>query len=123
VLAVTTAHAQTFTVIHAFTGGADGAGAMAPVVFGPGNLLYGSTINGGNNLNCFGDDYGCGVVFTLQPPQTACHTALCYWISTPIYVFASPTVGLELHHGPFVVLTSRAWRCIAARGRANAPTN
>lgn len=73
----------------------DGAGPMAPVVFGPGNLLYGSTINGGNNLNCFEDDYGCGVIFTLQPPPTACHSALCYWIETPIYVFGSPTVGFE----------------------------
>lgn len=75
--------------------GLDGAGPQAPVVFGPGGLLYGSTTNGGNlrDESCF--YRGCGVVFTLQPPLTACHAVLCDWIENPIYQFASSTDGFE----------------------------
>jgi uncharacterized repeat protein (TIGR03803 family) len=65
------------------------------VLFGPGGLLYGSTINGGNLITntCF--NRGCGVVYTLQTPTTACRTVLCNWIGNPIYQFASLTDGFE----------------------------
>jgi uncharacterized repeat protein (TIGR03803 family) len=76
-------------------GGLNGVGPEAPVVFGPGGELYGSTTNGGNLLTetCF--YRGCGVIFTLQPPPTECHAVLCHWTETPIYQFASLTDGFE----------------------------
>lgn len=74
-----------------FPGGTTGTDSQAPVVFGPGGLLYGSTVYGGRGReSCFN---GCGVVFTLQPPLTACHAVLCNWIGKPIYQFASLTDG------------------------------
>jgi uncharacterized repeat protein (TIGR03803 family) len=73
----------------------DGAAPVAPLTFGPGGLLYGSTTDGGNNLNCFSSFYGCGVVFTLQPPPTICRSALCYWLENPIYTFTSESDGFE----------------------------
>lgn len=148
VLCCSSASAQTYTVLHDFTGGADGGSpspasltlggtgtlygttvaggvgdpgngvvfqitretggwvlasllsfpgpttgfdSQAPVVFGPGGVLYGSTIFGGlGRESCFN---GCGVVFTLQPPPTACHAVLCEWIGNPIYQFPSLTDG------------------------------
>jgi uncharacterized repeat protein (TIGR03803 family) len=150
VLAVSPAQTQTYTVLHAFTGGGDGGSPQsasltlggtgtlygttvgggvagvgvvfkithetggwvltpllafpgsttgtypqAPVVFGPGGLLYGSTINGGNLVegSCF--FRGCGVVFTLHPPAGSCQSVLCNWIGNPIYQFASLTDGLQ----------------------------
>jgi len=81
--------------LYKFTGFNDGTTPMAPVVFGPGGLLYGSTILGGNvgveDCN-FG---GCGVVFTLQPPSFACPSALCNWTEVPIYQFTALTDGFE----------------------------
>jgi uncharacterized repeat protein (TIGR03803 family) len=63
--------AGTETVLHSFTGGADGAtpddfGALA--TDGAGNL-YGTAANGGD-LNCNYDNPGCGVVFKLDTAGT-----------------------------------------------------
>ncbi len=147
-----TAQAQTFTVLHNFTGGADGAvpvagltmdrggnlygtasagGArgygtvfklaprgsgwvLAPlysfhgvsdgklpfdrVVIGPGGVLYGATFSGGSG--CEGD--GCGTVFKLSPPATACKTALCSWTETVLYRFTGGFDGLYPEHGDLV---------------------
>jgi uncharacterized repeat protein (TIGR03803 family) len=135
-----TAEAQTLTVLHTFTGGADGyepfagvtldqqgriygtayqggiheAGVVfrlvrggegwtlspiysfgsqnhdgstpySRVVFGPGGLLYGTTLYGG------AEDYG--TVFSLQPPATACRSVLCPWIETILYSFTDGADG------------------------------
>ncbi len=76
--------AWVFAPLHAFTP-SSGRNPVAPVAFGPGNLLYGTAAAGGTG-SC---GTGCGVVFTLQPPPTVCHTALCDWTYNPIYEFAS----------------------------------
>lgn len=55
----------TQSVIHAFTGGADGSGAGSPLVFDRRGNLYGMTPAGGNVPGCFG--MGCGVIFRLEP--------------------------------------------------------
>ena len=81
------------TPLHAFTDMGDGAAPDAPVSFGPGGLLYGSTGLGGNG-GCEYEFSGCGVVFTLQPHQTACTTPLCFWIENPIHQFSSMSDGL-----------------------------
>ena len=52
-------------VLHQFTGGKDGAGPVAGVIFDQAGSLYGTTTEGGN-LNC-GSGRGCGVVFKLTP--------------------------------------------------------
>src|ERR1035438_4866212 len=56
--------AQTYSVIHDFTDGPDGAQPMAGLTLDRGGNLYGPTLNGGNP-NCQ-EGYGCGVVFKLQ---------------------------------------------------------
>src|SRR5579863_6142921 len=67
----------------------DGYGLLAPVTFGPGGLLYGSTTQGGI-LNCSNLGYpGCGVVYSLQPNATACHTALCSWTENLLHQFSN----------------------------------
>ena len=73
---------NTFNVIN-------GIGPVAPVVFGPGGLLYGSTSQGGVQ-DCSNLGYpGCGVVYTLQPSATACTTALCSWTESLIHQFSN----------------------------------
>jgi len=53
---ITAVHAQTFSVLHSFTGGIDGAGPWAGVTI-RGNALYGTT---------YGTTYGsCGAVYQL----------------------------------------------------------
>jgi len=52
------------TVLHSFTGGADGAGPEAGLVRDIVGNLYGTTSSGGN-LACGGGS-GCGVVFKLD---------------------------------------------------------
>jgi uncharacterized repeat protein (TIGR03803 family) len=82
------------TPLYSFTGFNDGAGPYAPVSFGPGGLLYGSASGGGSGNCTDGYFLGCGVVFTLQPPATACSAALCPWNETPIYQFANFNDGV-----------------------------
>jgi len=57
----------TQSVIHAFTGGADGSGAGSPLVFDKRGNIYGMT-PGGGGTGCFG--LGCGVIFRLEPDGT-----------------------------------------------------
>lgn len=60
------AQGQTFTVLHSFTGGADGAVPISNGLIQNGaGTLYGSTVLGGN-LTC-NSGAGCGVVFKMDP--------------------------------------------------------
>src|SRR5208283_875339 len=59
---------------------------QAPVAVGPNGSLYGTTENGGSQ-NC---SEGCGTVFNLKPPVTACRAALCPWSVTQLYAFTGP---------------------------------
>jgi uncharacterized repeat protein (TIGR03803 family) len=56
-------HAQTFTVLHAFTGGGDGAAPMAGLTMNAAGTFYGTTQFGGDLSHCPGN--GCGSVFKL----------------------------------------------------------
>jgi uncharacterized repeat protein (TIGR03803 family) len=51
----------TYTSLHDFTGGSDGASPWSNVVFDPNGNLYG-TASGGGDLIC-----GCGVVWEIAP--------------------------------------------------------
>lgn len=55
----------TYSVIHAFKGGADGANPQAGLIIGSGGVLYGTTYGGGATSGC---PSGCGAVFQLSPP-------------------------------------------------------
>jgi uncharacterized repeat protein (TIGR03803 family) len=57
----------TETVLHNFTGGADGAFPRTGVIMDMSGILYGTTWQGGD-ANCrFNEESGCGVMFTIKP--------------------------------------------------------
>jgi uncharacterized repeat protein (TIGR03803 family) len=56
------------TILHTFTGGADGARPMATLIRDAAGNLYGTTYMGGDTAACGG--YGCGVIFKLDPVGT-----------------------------------------------------
>lgn len=74
-----------FNTLYEFTG-PDGGSPDAPLAFGPDGVLYGTTFYGG---------IGAGVVYSLQPPLTACKTALCPWTETVLYKFTGADDGAE----------------------------
>jgi uncharacterized repeat protein (TIGR03803 family) len=77
-LTITPAQAQTYTVIHNFTGGADGGVPNSTLAIDAAGNLYGTTVYGGNRTqNC---NTWCGVVFKLKPSGQG-------WIVTPLYEF------------------------------------
>ena len=75
------AQAQQFSVIHSFTGGADGANPYAALTVDRAGRLYGTTFFGGDGpCNDEAGDVGCGVVFRLANSGSG-------WILTPLYSF------------------------------------
>ncbi len=84
-----------FGQLYSFAGGTDGAVPyLSRVVVGPNGSLYGATIAGGGG-ECqeeFGVP-GCGTVFNLQPPQSACTAVSCPWHETQLYVFQGSANG------------------------------
>ena len=76
--------------LYEFGGGSDGANPVAGVVFGPNGSLYGTTYAGGG-----GSCGGCGTVYNLRPPATACKTAICYWTETQLHIFGNGTDGYD----------------------------
>lgn len=70
------AHAQTFTVLHTFTGGPDGANPEAGLTLDHGNL-YGATAGGG--LSAGGHSFG--TVFRMQFRGSG-------WLFAPLYNFS-----------------------------------
>jgi len=56
-------------LLYNFTGGADGANPWSGVVIGKSNVLYGSTLWGGDDTRCPWETSGCGTVFELIPPS------------------------------------------------------
>src|SRR5215472_895265 len=77
-LAAATAQGQTFSIIHSFTGGADGATPDSTLAIDAAGNLYGTAARGGNSgENCDGT---CGVVFKLKRSSSD-------WVLTPLYAF------------------------------------
>ncbi len=62
--AVAAGQARTLTVLHTFTGGADGANPMSELIRDSAGNLYGTTQNGGSTTFCGG--FGCGTVFKID---------------------------------------------------------
>ncbi|MFZ0312831.1 MAG: choice-of-anchor tandem repeat GloVer-containing protein [Candidatus Korobacteraceae bacterium] len=83
VLLAMAVQAQTYSVIHNFTGGADGAGPGGLIIDAAGNL-YGAAAGGGlSSQNC---DDTCGVVFKMKSSGQG-------WVLTPLYQFQGGSDG------------------------------
>jgi uncharacterized repeat protein (TIGR03803 family) len=102
-----------FAPLYTFSGGNDGNDPFATVVFGPGGSLYGTTHYGGGSNSC---QYGCGTVFKLQPPASACKTALCPWNETVLYRFQGGADGACPGFGDLVFDQSGAIYSTAIQG-------
>jgi uncharacterized repeat protein (TIGR03803 family) len=85
--------------LYEFAGGNDGSLPAARVVFGPEGDLYGTTSEGGGS-GCNG--LGCGTVFKLSPPPTACRSALCPWTETVLYRFTGGADGAVPEYGDLI---------------------
>jgi len=83
------AQAQTFTVIHEFSGIADGGNPVAGLTMDRAGHLYGTTLYGGGIGSCYGG-LGCGTVFKLAETDSGS-------VVTPIYRFR----GIPDGAGPF----------------------
>ena len=80
-----------FDPLYCFTGGSDGSEPVAGVIFGSNSTLYGTTQAGGGN-GC-ANGAGCGTVFNLRPPPTACKTTICLWNEQVLYRFTGGADG------------------------------
>src|SRR5271166_1120817 len=72
--------AQTFSVIHYFTGGADGGNPYAGLTIVPSGTLYGTASEGGADFN--------GTVFKLNQVDSR-------WVLSPLYEFAGFSDGID----------------------------
>ncbi len=89
--------------LYAFLGqNNDGAIPYARVVFGPDGSLYGTTAFGGPpDEDCEGR--GCGTVFNLKPPPTACKTSLCPWTEAVLFYFSNElNLGADPYYGDLI---------------------
>jgi uncharacterized repeat protein (TIGR03803 family) len=77
---VTTAQAQTFTVLHNFTG-PDGSTPEAGLTMDRAGNLYGTALTGGQGFGYC--NLGCGTVFKLTHTSSG-------WLFSPIYKFSGP---------------------------------
>jgi uncharacterized repeat protein (TIGR03803 family) len=79
-LGTQSAQAQTYTVLHTFTG-LDGANPLAGLTIDRAGNLYGTTWAGGT-ADCY-FKFGCGTVFKMKHVGSG-------WVFTPLYSFSGP---------------------------------
>ena len=82
------AQAQTYTILHNFTGRSDGAYPIAGLTIDKADNLYGTTFYGGcNGLQCGGEcTLGCGSVFKLTHKGSG-------WVFNSLYAFKGGSDG------------------------------
>ena len=83
-LLVPATQAQTFQVIHTFTGGNDGSIPLAGLTIDRAGNLYGTASGGGVTGPC--GSYGCGIAFRLKSSASG-------WTMTPLHAFQKGTDG------------------------------
>jgi uncharacterized repeat protein (TIGR03803 family) len=76
----------TETVLHAFSGGRDGAQSWTSLIFDSAGNLYGTTTSGGNLTAANCAPYGCGVIFELSPVSGG-------WKETVLHAFSGGRDG------------------------------
>ena len=89
VIAAPAAQAQTFQVLHAFTGGQDGAAQEDGLTIDQAGNLYGTASAGGNQVSGYENNdgnTGCGSVFKLAHDGSG-------WVLTPLYDFEGGSGG------------------------------
>ena len=74
-----------FNTLHSFEKSNDGTNPYAKVTIARDSSLYGTTFFGVPGTGC--GMYGCGTVFNLKLPPTACKSALCPWSESIAYQF------------------------------------
>ena len=79
-----------FKILHAFTGGADGANPWGNLILDASGNLYGGTVLGGALGKCPSE--GCGVIFELSPQANGS------WKETVLHTFAQ-TDGEQSYGG------------------------
>jgi len=91
---VSSVQAQTFTVVHTFTGGADGSVPLGSITLDAQGNLYGTASAGGHNVNgCVSFGYpGCGTVFKLTHRGSS-------WTFSPLYQFQGASDGANPYSG------------------------
>lgn len=99
----------TQSVIHAFTGGADGSGAGSPLIFDKRGNVYGMAPAGGSG--CFGS--GCGTVFRLQPNATG------QWTFKVLHTFTGGADGFGGSAGRLLLGHAGHLFGVATNGGAN----
>lgn len=91
------------TRLYSFQGSDDGEYPLAGVTIGPDGSLYGTTsVGGGGACSAPTGGQGCGTIFNLRPPASACKTALCPWTETVIHRFTGGTDGAYPGYGNLV---------------------
>jgi uncharacterized protein YceK len=92
--------AWTETVLHAFTGGADGGNPSGGLYRDKSGDLFGNTKAGGQQKPCAGNANGCGTTYLLTPPANAQSS----WTFQTLYAFTGQADGV-LPGGPLVSAT------------------
>src|SRR5271165_575079 len=92
IVLATQLHAQTFTVLHTFTGGIDGESPLVGLTIDAAGNLYGTASEGGYGK--LGACYpgGCGTGFKLRHTSSG-------WLFTPIYDFQGHSDGANPYGG------------------------
>ncbi|MFZ0311873.1 MAG: choice-of-anchor tandem repeat GloVer-containing protein [Candidatus Korobacteraceae bacterium] len=88
-VAATPAQAQTFTVLHNFTGALDGKFPNTGLTMDSAGNLYGTTAYGGfygNDCLGAGGNTGCGTIFKLVHKSAG-------WVFNPLYQFLGDSTG------------------------------
>jgi uncharacterized repeat protein (TIGR03803 family) len=83
ILAATEAQAQSFQVIHAFTGGGDGSDPVSVTLDRAGNLYGGTGMGGNSSEYCFNT---CGMIFKMARAGSG-------WAYYPLYLFPGEEGG------------------------------
>jgi uncharacterized repeat protein (TIGR03803 family) len=77
------AQAQTFTILHSFTGGADGSQPLAGLSMDRAGSLYGTAAYDGNKSGSCSGTSGCGLVYRLVRKNSS-------WLFYTLYKFSGP---------------------------------